>query len=120
MNVDVLIFARSHNYFTDSNKVSVALRSIYFMFLTYISWLLFFFVCNCYNSVGCSHLLQYSVACCVLARVNSLETDTNLLYDFLLTFGVYLFDWICSRSYCRLYVFGCYLLGICVCVCVGV
>jgi hypothetical protein len=40
--------------------------------------------------------------------VNCLETDKCLLYGFLLTFRVYMLDWIDSWRYCRLYAFGCY------------
>jgi hypothetical protein len=48
MTADILTFARSHYYFTNCYKVSVALKSKYFMFLTYICWLLFIFLCyNC-------------------------------------------------------------------------
>ena len=45
--------------------------------------------------------------------MNSLESDKNLLYDFLSTFGFYLLDSMYSQSYCRLYMLRCcYLLSI--------
>jgi len=47
------------------------------------------------------------------AIVNSLETDKNLLYDFLSTFGFHFLDSMYSQSYCRLYMLWCcYLLHI--------
>lgn len=59
-----------------------------------------------------------------LTSVNSLETDKNLLYDLLLTFGFYLLHYMYSQSYCRLYMSGCcYSLrifcevSVCVCSC---
>jgi len=56
---------------------------------------LFFLVVSKVVKIG-SYLVEYSVACCIWASVNSLETGKYLLYDIFIAFWCILLECIYS------------------------